>query len=235
MENLWYLHLYWMGCGGEGESAVKFNGGPFLMHRDSRSWGTSYWYQNTRELYWCLPAANHLPLCAGLQRLYLTTVPAHRQLAKELFGKRGLQIEETMNIAGPGDKRGNPYTMLYLSTGLECALQLYHQAVFARDDRLLREEVLPLMKEAVDFYMDYATLGADGRYHIVPEDARETYWRVQDGMTSICRSARSDSRAVAGKRTTGPVCGDAGEMARRGSIAWPRCPSGPTDRRTPRA
>ena len=186
MENLWYLHLYWMGCGGEGESAVKFNGGPFLMHRDSRSWGTSYWYQNTRELYWCLPAANHLPLCAGLQRLYLTTVPAHRQLAQGLFGKRGLQIEETMNIAGPGDKRGNSYTMLYLSTGLECALQLYHQAVFARDDRLLREEVLPLMKEAVDFYMDYATLGPDGRYRIVPEDARETYWRVQDGMTSIC-------------------------------------------------
>ena len=186
MENLWYLHLYWMGCGGEGESAVKFNGGPFLMHRDSRSWGTSYWYQNTRELYWCLPAANHLSLCAGLQRLYLTTVPAHRQLAQELFGKRGLQIEETMNIAGPGDKRGNPYTMLYLSTGLECALQLYHQAVFAHDDRLLSEEVLPLMKEAVDFYLDYATLGADGRYRIVPEDARETYWRVQDGMTSIC-------------------------------------------------
>jgi hypothetical protein len=185
MENLWHLHLYWMGCGGEGESAVKFNGGPFLMHRDSRSWGTSYWYQNTRELYWCLPAANHLSLCVGLQRLYLATVPAHRQLARDLFGKRGLQIEETMNIAGPGDKRGNPYTMLYLSTGLECALQLYHQAVFARDDRLLREEVLPLMKEAVDFYMHYATLGTDGRYHIAPEDARETYWRVQDGMTSI--------------------------------------------------
>jgi hypothetical protein len=186
MENLWYLHLYWMGCGGEGETAIKFNGGPFLMHRDSRSWGTSFWYQNTRELYWCLPAANHLPLCAGLQRLYLSTVPAHRQLAQELFGKQGLQIEETMNIAGPGDKRGNPYTMLYLSTGLECALQLYHQAVFARDDRLLREEVLPLMKEAADFYMDYATLGADGRFHIAPEDARETYWRVQDSITSIC-------------------------------------------------
>ena len=137
-----------------------------------------------------------------MQRLYLSTVPAHRQLARELFGKRGLQIEETMDITGKGDKRGNPYTMLYLSTGLECALQLYHQAVFARDDRLLRDEVLPLMKEAVDFYMDYATLGADGRYHIVPEDARETYWRVQDGMTSIC-PARGDSRAVAGERRLG--------------------------------
>lgn len=184
MENLWRLHLYWMGCGGAGQRAVKFNGGPFLVHRDSRSWGTSYWYQNTREPYWCLPAANHLPLCEGLQRLYLATVPAHRRLAQELFGKRGLQIEETMTLAGPGDKRGNTYTMLYLSTGLECSLQLYHQAAFARDDRLLAE-VLPLMKEAVDFYIDYATLGPDGRYRISPEDGRETYWRVQDSMTSI--------------------------------------------------
>jgi hypothetical protein len=185
MENLWYLHLFWMACGGEGELAVKFNGGPFLMHRDSRSWGTSYWYQNTRELYWCLPAANHLELCRGLQRLYLNTLPAHRKLAKELFGKRGLQVEETMAITGEGDKRGNPYTMLYLSTGLECALQLYQQGVCARDEKLLRDEVLPFMQEAVEFSMDYATLGPDGRYHISPDDARETYWRVQDGMNDI--------------------------------------------------
>jgi len=185
MENLWDLHLYWMGCGGEGELAVKFNGGPFLVHRDSRSWGISYWYQNTRELYWCLPAANHLELCRGLQRLYLSTLPAHRKLAQELFSKRGIQIEETMAITGEGDKRGNPYTMLYLSTGLECALQLCQQATYARDDALLRSEVLPLMKEAVEFFMDYATLGPDGRYHISPDDARETYWRVQDGMNDI--------------------------------------------------
>jgi len=185
MENLWFLHLYWMGCGGEGELAVKFNGGPFLVHRDSRSWGTSYWYQNTRELYWCLPAANHLELCRGLQQLYLSTLPAHRKLAHDLFGKRGLQVEETMAITGDGDKKGNPYTMLYLSTGLECALQLYQQAVYARDDALLRDRVLPLMKEAVDFFMDYATLGPDGRYHVSPDDARETYWRVEDGMNDV--------------------------------------------------
>ncbi len=185
MENLWRLHLYWMGCAGEGDLAVKFNGGAFLAHRDSRSWGTSYWYQNTRELYWALPAANHLELCRGLQRLYLGNLPAHRTLARELFGKKGLQVEETMAITGQGDKRGNPYTMLYLSTGLECAWQLFHQAAFARDDAMLRDEVLPFMKEAVDFYMDYATLGPDGRFHIRPEDARETYWRVEDGMASL--------------------------------------------------
>jgi hypothetical protein len=184
MENLWFLHLYWMGCAGEGELAVKFNGGPFLMHEDHRSWGGHYWFQNTRELYWPLPAANHLELCAPFQRLYLSTAPAHRRLAETLYGKRGMQVEETMSIAGTGDKAGNAYTMLYLSTGIECALQLHRQCVYTRDDAMLREQVYPMLKETVEFFMDYATLGADGRHHVVPENARETYWRVQDGMTT---------------------------------------------------
>jgi len=185
MENLWYLHLYWMGCAGQGEYPIKFNGGPFLVYRDLRGWGTSYWYQNTREPYWPLPAANHLELCEPLRHLYVSTLPAHRRLARELFRKVGAQVEETMRIDGQGDKRGNPYTMLYLSTGLECALELHRHAVFACDDEALREEVYPLLKETVEFYLDYATRGPDGTYHIAPENGRETYRRVQDSMTSI--------------------------------------------------
>ncbi|HEY3416781.1 MAG TPA: hypothetical protein VGM23_07855, partial [Armatimonadota bacterium] len=185
MENLWFLHLYWMGCMGEGEFPAKFNGGAFLLARDSRSWGTSYWYQNTRELYWALPAANHLELCSPLRRLYVGNMPTLRKMTHDLFSKRGLQVEETMSILGTGDKSGNPYTMMYFSTGLECALQLHQQAVYAHDDATLRTEVLPFMKECVDFFLDYATKEADGLYHITPCDARETYWRVRDGLNNL--------------------------------------------------
>ena len=199
MENLWYLHLYWMGCAGLGDLAVKFNGGAFLMHQDLRSWGTSYWYQNTRELYWPLPAANHMELCKPFQNLYLANLEAHRQNAKALFDRKGLQVEETMTIYGSGDKAGNPYTLLYLSTGLECALQLYRQYAYTREEimkiykqfsgkreeNLLTQQIYPFLKDAVAFYQDYATKGDDGLFHITPTDARETYWRVQDGMTDI--------------------------------------------------
>ncbi|MHB9024188.1 MAG: LamG-like jellyroll fold domain-containing protein [Armatimonadota bacterium] len=185
MENLWYLHLYWMGCAGEGEYPVKFNGGAFLHYRDSRSWGNHYWYQNTRELYWALPAANHLELCPPLRRLYVGNLSTLRKMTNDLFGKRGVQVEETMSILGAGDKYGNSYTMLYLSTGLECAMQLYHQCVFAHDDATLRNEVLPFMEACVDFFLDYATKEADGLYHLTPVNARETYWRVRDGLTDL--------------------------------------------------
>jgi hypothetical protein len=185
MENLWYLHLYWMASMGRGELAGKFNGGNFLVYHDLRGWGTSYWYQNTREMYWPLPAANHLDLCAGLQRLYLSNLPAHRKVAQELFGKKGLQVEETMAVDGKGDKHANSYTFLYLSTGLEVALQLYHEANFARDDQVLRTQVLPFMKEAMDFFMDYATPDAAGVLHLSPSDSRETYWRVVDGLPNL--------------------------------------------------
>ncbi|MHB9132755.1 MAG: LamG-like jellyroll fold domain-containing protein [Armatimonadota bacterium] len=185
-ENLWYLHLYWMGCMGEGEYAAKFNGGAFLEHQDSRSWGSSYWYQNTRELYWPLTTANHLELCAPMRHLYISTMDASRKLAKDFFHKRGIQVEETLAITGTGDKALTTSTMLYFSTGLDCALQLYDQCIYARDEQALKNEVYPMMKETVEFYLDYATLGADGLYHITPTTARETYQFVQDGMTDIC-------------------------------------------------
>lgn len=185
MANLWYLHLNWMGCMGEGEFAAKFDGGAFLMHRDSRSWGSSYWYQNTREMYWPLTYANHLELCRGFQHLYLSTMDAHRKLAASLYKKRGIAVEETMQINGAGDKAITTSTMLYLSTGLECALQLYDECVFARDEQTLRDKVYPMMKEAVEFYIDYAKKGEDGLYHIAPVTARETYQFVQDGLTDI--------------------------------------------------
>ncbi len=186
LENLWYLHLYWMGCMGEGVYPAKFNGGAFLEHDDSRSWGSSYWYQNTRELYWPLTTANHLELCAPFRYLYLSTLDASRKLAKDFYHKKGIQVEETLAINGSGDKAYTTSTMLYLTSGLEAALQMYDQAVYAHDDALLRRDVYPMLKEAVDFYLDYARKGDDGLYHIAPTTARETYQDVQDGMTDLC-------------------------------------------------
>jgi hypothetical protein len=185
MENLWDLHLYWMGCAGEGDYPVKFNGGPFLAHRDLRAWGTSYWYQNTRELYWALPAANHLELCAPLRNFYSGTIATHRRRAKDAFGKRGIVVEETIPISGSSTTINNPYISNYLSPALESGLQLYALCTFARDDAALRQQVYPYLKEAVDFYMDYATLGPDGLYHITPANGSETYWRVADPMSDL--------------------------------------------------
>lgn len=98
MANLWYLHLYWMGCSSRGEFPIKFNGGLFLTHRDSRSWGGCYWYQNTREPYWPLLATNHIELCPPLHRLYRSVLPVEMEMTKRLFQVDGAWYQETMAI-----------------------------------------------------------------------------------------------------------------------------------------
>ena len=66
IENLYHLQLYWMAACSRGPEAPKFNGGNFLFCKDWRSWGGYYWYQNTREMFWPLLAANHAELCAAV-------------------------------------------------------------------------------------------------------------------------------------------------------------------------
>ena len=185
MENLWFLHLYWMNCAGRGEMPVKFNGGAFLTHKDSRSWGNRYWYQNTREPYWPLTAANHTELLAPFQNLYRNVLPAEIEMTKKIFNVEGAQYHETMSIDGNGDKGGNPYTCLYLTTGIEMTYLLYTQYLFTRDEETLKNIVFPVMRETVRFYANWLKMEPDGFYHIYPCDGKETYWRVKDAITDL--------------------------------------------------
>jgi len=186
LENLWYLHLYWTAASSRGEYVPKFNGGNWLCHRDHRGWGGSYWYQNTREQYWPVLAADHAELAEPFYELYWRTLPKHREHAQKLFGKGGAQVQETMRLDGEGDKSGNPYTCLYLTTGTECALQFYRHYEYSRDETFLRERAYPLLKAMIQFYLEYVTKEADGRWHIYPTSGRETYWHVKDAQTDIC-------------------------------------------------
>jgi len=185
-ENLWYLHLYWTAASSRGEYVPKFNGGNWLCHRDHRGWGGSYWYQNTREQYWPVLAADHAELAKPFYELYWRTLPKHREHARKLFGKGGGQLQETMSLDGDGDKARNPYTCLYLSTGTECAVQFYRHYEYTRDETFLRERAYPFLKTMIQFYLEYATKEAEGRWHIYPTSGRETYWHVKDGHADIC-------------------------------------------------
>lgn len=180
---LWYLNLYWAGCQSRGPYCPKFNGGNFLLEKDQRTWGGSYWYQNTREMFWCLPAANHPELVQPLYDLYKSLLPENRRMAKEHFHAGGIQVQETISQFGSGT--GGPFTHLVLTDGLETALEFHKWYRHTGDERLWREELYPYMKEAVQFFLDYAKRGEDGKWHIYPTNSRETWWRVQDAAPDL--------------------------------------------------
>ncbi|HTR40336.1 MAG TPA: hypothetical protein VMH87_01805, partial [Pseudomonadales bacterium] len=60
LTRLWFTTLYSYACLGEGPVVPKFNGGPGLILKDARSWGSGYWWQNQREIsFWPMTAAGH--------------------------------------------------------------------------------------------------------------------------------------------------------------------------------
>jgi hypothetical protein len=54
------------------------------------------------------------------------------------------------------------------------------------DEAFGREQFYPFLKEILAFFMSYAKKGDDGRYHLAPVNALETWWQAQDDMADIC-------------------------------------------------
>lgn len=185
VENIYNLHLYWMASMSRGQEAPKFNGGNFLFKDDLRSWGGSYWYQNTREMYWPLLAADHPELWKPFIDLYWRNLPAANELARNSYDCDGACFEETMDRKAKGDKGSHFYTNLYLTTGTEMAHQMYSYYLYTEDKAFLSEKAYPLLKETVTYHLNFLTKEADGTYHVYPSNARETYWWIKDSITDL--------------------------------------------------
>jgi len=186
IENLYHLFLYWMAGSSRGSDAPKFNGSNYIFGNDWRAWGGQYWYQNTREMYWSLLPADHGELLEPFVDLYWRHLPAARALARDTYDAPGACYEETFNgFDGGGDKRGNPYTQLYLTTGTEIAHQIYQSYLYTCDETFLREKAYTLMKETVSYHLHFLNKEADGLYHVYPSNARETYWFIKDSVTDL--------------------------------------------------
>ncbi len=90
-----------------------------------------------------------------------------------------------MSRAGNGDKRNNPYTCLYHTTGTEAARHIHQIYLFTRDEKFLREKAYPMLKETLTFHLSMLHKEADGLYHVYPCDARESYWWIKDSITDL--------------------------------------------------
>lgn len=185
LENLWWLHMYWMAASSRGEFPPKFNGGIFLLSKDERCWGGAYWHQNQRQLVWSLWAANHGELAEPFFRLYEGMLTAARLNSKKFFGCSGAYFPET--VFADGDPRGwrNQYTSHILTVGLEVALQMWWRYRYTGDEEFLRGRFYPFAKECVSFYLDYLKRGDDGKLHIEPVHAQESFWLVRDAHTDL--------------------------------------------------
>jgi len=205
----YHVHLYTLGCVNRGPYPAKWDGGPGLMRGDERTWGLSEWVQEIRFTYLPLYAANRLDMARGLTRHYSAMTPYLQEQTRKMWALPGLWIPETVLPWGHAedfvlkdDGRGaagnhfvrraadkvpygrfelyNPYIGFLFTAGLEICQHYLVYYRYSGDDEFLRRDAYPVLRGVCEFLAGLLRKEADGRYHLEPANALETWWMVRD-------------------------------------------------------
>ena len=190
-ERLWVQSMYGLACGLGGPLPVRHNGGGFLLDRDQRCWDYGYWLQNTREIYWPLPASGHAELMRGLFDMYLAARPFVRAQTQAVHGVAGLCYPETQTFWGMDqsvnlpEQWRNEVTDRVFSGNLELCLLMEWYVRASGDDTFLRQSLYPVLVEVIAFYRGIMRPGEDGMLHLVEVNSIEIWGRVSDPAADL--------------------------------------------------
>ena len=118
-----YAMQRWMtATEGRGSAAMKFNGGIFTVGKepaagtpydpekgemtpDYRAWGSNYWFQNQRLVYWPMIASGDLDTLAPFYKMYLDALPLAKDRTAVIYKHDGAVFPETMYLLGPAQQQ----------------------------------------------------------------------------------------------------------------------------------
>ena len=195
------LQRYMNACSGRGNSPIKFNGSIFTVDTknldnkfggfdaDYREWGGPYWWQNTRLPYWSMLEAGDFDLMLPLFNMYKDALALRKEATKIYYGHKGAFFPETMYFWGtytdsnygrdrselPLGTTENRFIRQYWQSGLEISLMMLDYYAFTKDDKTLKETILPVITEIINFYDNHWGRDGNGKILFDPAMALETY------------------------------------------------------------
>ncbi len=195
------MQRYMMACSSRGALPVKFNGGLFTVghdmppNRDSddrdhnpdyRRWGSSYWNQNNRLLYWPLIATGDFDLLKPWFAMYMSDLPLAKDRTRIYFHHDGASLPETMLFWGLPNLNDfgwdNPTTELqsrwqryHIQGTLEVIAQMLDEYDITHDADFARQDIVPFADAIVTYYGEHWPRGADGKIRMAPTQSLETY------------------------------------------------------------
>jgi len=205
-QSAWQRYL--VACCSRGLFPMKFNGALFtadwayqdeVFDADYRRWGGGYWFQNTRLIYWALLANGDYELTRPLFRMYRDMLPLAEHRTQAWFGHGGAFFPETLFFWGTHlpsnygwDRHGkeprfieNRYIRHYWTSGLELVALMLEVHAHTGDTALLEQELLPIARAVLQFYALHYPNDANGRLHLAPAQALETWWEVENPLPEI--------------------------------------------------
>lgn len=191
------LQRYMTACQGRSSYPIKFNGGLFTMPDakygdDYRDWGSMYWHQNTRLVYWPMLASGDFDLMMPYFKMYKDQLPIRKEIAKQFFGCDGAYYPEQIFAYGADGTRdkmkwaieGTPdYTTYHWQNGFEITAMMLDYYDYTGDDSFAKEYLIPIAQEVIRFYNEMYT--KDGVMTITPSNALETYWNCTNPTDHI--------------------------------------------------
>jgi alpha-L-fucosidase 2 len=197
-----YAMQRWMAATeGRGASPMKFNGGMFTVGQepppgtpydpakgqkdpDYRAWGSNYWFQNQRLLYWPMIAAGDFDTLAPFYNMFLEALPLAKARTELIYKHAGAVFPETMffwglpnnNDFGWGRQEtemASRWIRWHVNNGLELTTMMLDAWDITQDAQFARKTLLPLAVELTT-YFDRHWPRVGGKLHFEPSAALET-------------------------------------------------------------
>jgi hypothetical protein len=195
-------------CGGRGSFPIKFNGSIFTVDArepnyqydaDYRSWGGAYWFQNTRLVYWPMPACGDFDLMKPFFDMYLNALPFAGYRTSRYFGHEGAFFPEIMYFWGgytpctygwdrtdkPISYCKNTYIHYYWSGALELITMMLDYLDITQDVNFFHTALLPLAGEVILFYRRHYPRDGKGKIRLNPINCLEMWHDSVNPMPDV--------------------------------------------------
>jgi hypothetical protein len=169
LESFYWIQMYKYASGTRSDRPVLDLMGPWF---EPTRWPGLWWDLNVQLTYWATNASNHLDIGASLpnalfrnQANLIANVPAEYQNdSAALSANSGQEMRIDVKPPGAGGLVGDFLWALH-----DCWLNYRH----SMDDRMLREQLFPLLKRGVTYYVRTLNTGTDGKLHIPSTESPE--------------------------------------------------------------
>lgn len=181
LENLYYFSRYQLGASASGPYPPMHHGGLWMWRHDFGHWG-AYYHWNQQQLIWPIHAAGHPELGRGYYAWRYASLGHAEATARIVHGIGGAFFTDIADRDGRQAHNGDFDHHLdhNLTCGTQIALDFWRHYQFTGDLHFLRTRAYPVMKSALQFYLEYLRRDADGAYHVPGSTGYEGHLIVED-------------------------------------------------------
>lgn len=176
-ESYYWIQIYKLACATRADGMVIDVTGPWLQ---PTPWPGTWWNLNVQLSYWAPVTGNRLELVESLRRSMrehlpdlIASVPSECRNDCAAIGHETGQSRLLSPISPPGSQAFEVGNLTWVCHNL----WLYYR--MSMDDAFLRDELYPLLRRSINFYLRSLETGADGKLHL-PKTYSPEYDRTPD-------------------------------------------------------